>query len=92
MDYCKSKIKPIIISKLQSLSSGLIKSGTYPHNTSYSSKQRPSDEGPFGFLIRDACLHAIGSAHSYTSAPELVEDLSGLLLGANFKLLVKRYL
>jgi len=87
----KSKIKPIINSKLKSLSSGLIKSGTYPYNASYSSKQRSSDEGPFGFLIRDACLLATGSVHSYTSAPELVEDLSGLLLGANYKQLVKRY-
>lgn len=87
----KSKIKPIINSKLQSLSSGLIKSGIYPHNASYSFKQRSSDEGPFGFLIRDACLLATGNAHSYTSAPELVEDLSGLLLGANYKELVKRY-
>lgn len=87
----KSKVKPIIFHKLQSLSSGLCKSGVYPYNASYSSKQRPSDEGPFGFLIRDACLLATGSAHSYISAPELVEDLSGLLLGENFRSLVEIY-
>ncbi|WP_146074388.1 hypothetical protein [Pokkaliibacter plantistimulans] len=87
----KSKIKPIIYSKLQSLCSGLIKSGTYPHSASYSTKQRVSDEGPFGFLIRDACLLAPGYTHSYISAPELVEDISGLLLGENFRQLVNRY-
>lgn len=54
-------------------------------------KKMINDEGPFAFLIRTVAVRAPGATHDYTAAPEMVEDLSGELLGGNFGLLVERF-
>lgn len=87
----KSKMRERLQKLLYELSSGMKKEGTYPNMLSFSSKQNENDEGPFAFLIKDAVEHSPGAAHSYIDAPEIVEDIAGLLLGKNYRSLVDAY-
>lgn len=87
----KSEVGPRILDRLTSLSEGLENSGDYPNSLSLSAKQADFDEGPFGFLIRDAVVHSLGFAGNFTQCSELVEDLAGTLLGENYEKLVDRY-
>lgn len=72
---------------LRALAPGLRRRGRYPNAGSYGAKISLRDEGPCAFLIREA----VWANHRYIEAPELVEDLAGLLLGANYGLLVERF-
>jgi hypothetical protein len=83
----KSEAREIIEPRLNELTEGLESSGTNPFALSLSGKQGPDDEGPFAYLIRDVVIQA----NTYTQSPEIVEDISGDLLGKNFYKLVKRF-
>ena len=87
----KSKARETLYSRLISLSSGLEKKGKNPFNESIAGKCFVNDEGPFAFLIRCVAIEAPGSNHSYTQAPEMVEDIAGSLLGENYEQLVQRF-
>lgn len=76
---------------LEALARGLTRRGAYLNEGSASAKRTINDEGPFAFLIRTVAVQASGATHDYTGAPELVEDLSGELLGGNCGLLVERF-
>lgn len=87
----KTAAKEFIEPKLKELAAGLESSGDNPFSMSLTGKQGEHDEGPFAFLIKDVAIHAPGATHSYVKAPEMVEDISGILLGENFSQLVDRY-
>jgi hypothetical protein len=67
------------------------KSGKNPCATSFIAKTWINSEGPFGFLFKEAATHPSGLLHNYTETPEIVEDISGCLLGKNYIHLVNKY-
>lgn len=87
----KTAAKKLIEPRLKELAIGLKYKGNNPFSSSIAGKQGVHDEGPFASLIKDAVIHAPGNHHSYVKAPEIVEDISGELLGENFSQLVTRY-
>ena len=87
----KTAAKSFIEPRLRELAADLERSGNNPFSTSLMGKQGEHDEGPFAFLIKDVAIHAPGAHHSYVKVPEMVEDISGILLGENFSQLVARY-
>ncbi|TGK41515.1 hypothetical protein [Leptospira andrefontaineae] len=87
----KTLAKKFIEPRLKELAAGLERKGSNPFSMSLMGKQSTDDEGPFAFLIKDVAIHAPGAHHSYIRAPEMVEDISGSLLGENFFQLVSRY-
>jgi len=87
----KSSARQFIEPRLNELAKGLESSGENPFALSILGKQGPHDEGPFAFLFRNVAIHAPGFNRSYTNVPEMVEDISGSLLGENYKQLVKRF-
>lgn len=87
----KSAAKNYIKSILLPMSFGFECDGENPFSLSLAFKQTEADEGPFAVLIKDAAIFANGSSHSYIEAPEMVEDIAGCLLGANFTHLVNRF-
>jgi len=87
----KSEVAPRIHEILTSLLEGLENSGDYPNSSALAAKQADFDEGPFGFLIRDAVMNSPGFAGNFIQRSELVEDLAGILLGGNYEALVERY-
>lgn len=62
--------------------------GIYPNNISVFAKAEMNDEGPYAFLFRSLAIEAPPGTHSYINVPEIVEDIAGLLLGANYFKLV----
>lgn len=87
----KSAAREFLEPRLKELAEGLESSGDNPFSFSLSGKQGPHDEGPFAFLIKDVAIKAPKPNHSYVDAPEMVEDISGALLGENYRYLVKRF-
>lgn len=87
----KTEAKNLIEPRLKELAIGLKQTGKNPFSSSIAGKQGEHDEGPFASLIRDAVVYAPGNHHSYVKAPEIVEDISGELLGENYCQLVNRY-
>ncbi|MGY4879318.1 hypothetical protein ACLUEY_15725 [Vreelandella aquamarina] len=87
----KSTARSLLEPRLKELSEGLERSGQNPFSLSLFGKQGEHDEGPFAFLIRDAAIHAPGAHHRYVEVPEMVEDISGTLLGENYIELVNRF-
>lgn len=80
-----------IYSLLKQLSQGMKSFGDYPNSLSANAKESINDEGPFAFLFRSVAVNAPGFNHAYHKSPEIVEDIAGLLLGANYKELVEKY-
>ena len=70
---------------------GLEKSGNYPNSISASTKYEISDEGPHAFLFKSLAIAPPQGTHKYSQAPELIEDISGSILGANYQMLVDIY-
>ena len=87
----KTKAREFIEPRLRELAVGLERFGENPYELSLSGKDGSHDEGPFAFLIRSVAIHAPASNHNYLDAPELVEDIAGILLGQNFESLVDRF-
>ncbi len=87
----KTAAKSFIEPRLKELVADLERSGNNPFSMSLMGKKGEHDEGPFAFLIKDVAIHAPGAHHSYVKVPEMVEDISGVLLGENFTQLVDRY-
>ena len=87
----KSIVRRSLAPRLKELAKDLKHSGENPFSVSLSGKQDPHDEGPFAFLIKDVAIHAPGFTHSYLEAPEMVEDIAGILLGENYSQLVNRF-
>ncbi|MBU1620268.1 MAG: hypothetical protein KJ556_11150 [Gammaproteobacteria bacterium] len=87
----KTEAKNLIEPRLKELAIGLKRKGKNPFSSSIAGKQCEHDEGPFASLIKDAVVHAPSNHHSYVKAPEIVEDISGELLGENYSQLVNRY-
>lgn len=87
----KSAAREHVRSILLPLAVGIESVGRNPFALSLAGKQTEGDEGPFAVLIKDAAIYAAGSTHSYIETPEMVEDISGSLLGTNFTLLVNRF-
>lgn len=69
----------------------LQKIGDNPFATSFYFKMGIAHEGPFGVLFKDAALYPTGFQRSYINVPEIVEDISGQLLGKNYGYLVDFY-
>jgi hypothetical protein len=87
----KTKAREFIEPRLKELAVGLESFGENPYQLSLSGKDGPHDEGPFAFLIRSVAIYAPASNHNYLDAPELVEDIAGILLGQNCETLVDRF-
>lgn len=87
----KSRARKFIVPRLLELKKGLQKTGDNPFSISLVGKLGEHDEGPFAFLIRDVAIKAPAPCHNYLEAPEMVEDLAGMLLGKNYKELVDRF-
>ena len=87
----KSKARKFIEPRLKELSDGMKSFGSNPFSMSLSGKQGDHDEGPFAFLFRDIAIHAPSPNHNYLDAPEMVEDIAGVLLGQNYEELVVRF-
>lgn len=87
----KTAARALIEPRLKELAIGLKRKGENPFSLSLSGKQVVHDEGPFAALIKDVVIHAPSPYHSYVKAPEIVEDISGELLGENYSQLVNRY-
>lgn len=87
----KSAAKEIIEPRLKELAKDLVAAGDNPFSLSMMGKQGEHDEGPFAFLIRDVAIHAPGGHHNYLQSPEVVEDISGTLLGRNCDALISRF-
>jgi hypothetical protein len=81
-----SAIRRRLTASLRILSEGMVRRGDYPNTMSVAAKWHDRDEGPYAFLVRRAA-----DAHHYLAAPELVQDIAGQLLGANFMQLVEAY-
>jgi hypothetical protein len=87
----KAKMYPKLRDLLEKLSLGMKSFGCYPNSSSADAKEFINDEGPFAFLFRSVAVNAPGCTHAYYESPELVEDIAGSLLGANYAELVKKY-
>jgi hypothetical protein len=87
-----SVMYPKIYSVLKQLSQEIKSFGDYPNSSSASAKKSINDEGPFAFLFRSVAVNARGINHAYYESPEIVEDIAGSLLGANYKELVSKYM
>lgn len=82
-------IKDRLLKFLKNLNGGLERCGENPFSTSATSK--PSIEGPFGNLFRDGVIAPKGFIGNYICRPELVDDIAGGLLGANYRELTNRF-
>src|SRR5208282_3381940 len=52
----------------------------------------PMHWGPWGFLVRDAIVQPYSETHDYLKAPEIVEDLSQMIVGKkNARLLIEKF-
>lgn len=85
----KNKVYESLYSRLTLLAANLEKVGENPFSSSIMGKTCINDEGPFAVLIKCIAINASGSNHNYTKVPELVEDIAGILLGKNYRQLVK---
>lgn len=82
---------------LRNLSYGMEKYGQSRYANSFATKNDINDEGPYAFLFKSIPLlvksKSIKSGiHDFTTAPEIVEDLSGRILGANEDQLIEKFL
>lgn len=77
--------------KLKAMALDLNKVGHSPFSLSTMGKSGEHDEGPFAVLIKDVAIFSPAPYHNYTDMPEMVEDLSGALLGMNYSILIDRY-
>jgi hypothetical protein len=82
-----STVRPRLQELLRTLARGLRRQGHYLNAGSLGMKIALRDEGPCAFLVRKGAW----ANHQYLEAPELVEDLAGLMLGANYEQLVDRF-
>ena len=87
----KTDAREFIEPKLKQIADGLTRAGSNPFSSSLSGKNGQNDEGPFAFLIRELAIQAPSPCHNYLDAPELVEDLAGIMLGQNYMQLVDRF-
>lgn len=87
----KTAARGFIEPRLREMANGLERQGSNPFSMSLSGKDGPHDEGPFAFLIRDVAIKAPSPCHNYLDAPEMVEDIAGILLGQNYQQLVDRF-
>ena len=87
----RSVMYPKIYSLLNQLSQGMKSFGNYPNSSSVIAKEYINDDGPFAFLFRSVAINAPGFNHAYHKSPEIIEDIAGLLLGANYWELVNKY-
>ncbi len=87
----KTDARKLLEPRLKELAAGLESTGSNPFSVSLSGKEGPHDEGPFAFLIREVAIHAPSPCHNYLEAPEIVEDLAGIMLGQNYIKLVDRF-
>lgn len=89
----KTKARELIEPRLNKLSKGFIHYGGNPFEESQAAGDEfgVHDEGPFAFLIRHTAINPPQDIHNYHDVPELIENISGELLGENYRLLVDRF-
>lgn len=81
----KEQLLPV----LKILAEGIERVGGNPFV--HSAMSKPTVEGPFGMLFRDAVAQPSGFSGKYIYAPELVDDIAGAMLGANYRALTHRF-
>lgn len=87
----KTDARKFLEPRLIDLAVGLESVGSNPFSMSLSGKEGSHDEGPFAFLIREVAIQAPSPCHNYLEAPEMVQDLAGIMLGQNYMKLVDRF-
>lgn len=87
----KHLVEKEIYLMLEKMSAGMQKKGSNPFGSSILGKQMVNNEGPFAVLFRELAIHASNEHHSYIECPEIIQDISGRILGENYIQLVEKY-
>jgi|WetSurMetagenome_2_1015567.scaffolds.fasta_scaffold83104_2 hypothetical protein len=89
--FHKKMIYPKMYTLLLELSNGMANYGENPFIGSINGKNSINDEGPFAFLCKTVATSGYSFNHAYYECPEIVEDISGSLLGNNCSKLIDKF-
>lgn len=89
----RNQAKGIIKEKFESLSLDVIctesQTNLHYHNRRKNEENNIEDEGPCGFLFKEAIEHS--DTHSFYEVPELHEEIANEIVGGNYSKVIEKY-